>query len=160
MLNKETQMAENFDIEKILFKDGELSATLVDTDNQPNKVIEKGSICKVVVDWWLTTADPWVLNGTTWYLDVYAESIGAGPEPHLAHLEKAAMPADSVLGTKLSWKAELPIDTSDPANNLPDGAYKMAVVLTHKAKVNGVNQKTRMAGFYEISMVQIYTHEV
>jgi len=152
-------MPENFDYEIISFTNGSLSATMTDTDAQPNKVIELGTTCHVIVDWYLDTSDPWLLNNTTWKLEVFAESIGMAPEVKLISSTRPAMPPDSVSGIRQSWQTDLAIDTSLPLLGLEDGAYKLVVLLTHTAMVSGIERKTRMAGFVEIPMVQFYTHE-
>lgn len=149
-------MAENFDFEEIKFLDGGLTAEIIDEDGDPNKVIEKGTPAKMKVCWWLKTNDPWLLDGTKWVLDVYAESIGPNGEPLVAHDEVPVTLIAWPEPDKMEWCDQIPLDTGIPE----DGAYKMVVLLTHKAQfADGSWRKTRLAGFVEIPMVQFYTHE-
>ncbi len=153
-------MAYNFDVENIRFTDGSLKGKVRDADQDPNNVIELGTTCFVDVEWSIDTSDSWVLNNTSWLIDVYAEAIGPGPELVLAHATKPAMPPDVIQPGKLFWKLTIPFNTAAPNLQFKAGAYKMVIVLTHTATVNGTPKKTRMAGFYEIPMVQFYEHEV
>jgi hypothetical protein len=149
-------MPDNFDFEDIKFLDGELLAEIIDEDGTPNKVIEKGTPAKVKVDWWLKTNDPWILDGTKWLLEVYAESIGPGGEPLVAKVEVPIGPGPFPEPHKIEWHEQVLIDTNIPE----DGACKMVLLLTHRAQfVDGSWRKTRLAGFVEIPMVQFYTHE-
>ncbi len=149
-------MPENFDFEGIKFYDGELKANVLDQDRDPNKVIEKGQPATMTVDWWLKTTDSWLLDGTKWILQISVESIGPGPEFILVTKEVPVGLVTYPEPDKMIWHEEIPLDTTVPE----DGAYKIVLLLTHKAQfADGVWRKTRLAGFYEIPMVQFYSHE-
>lgn len=142
-------MADNFDFETIKFTNGALTAEIVDQDGDPNRVIEKDEASFIQVKWFLTTTDPWVLNNTTFHLTAVAEYIGSGEVTPLATKN---VPVTTPV---LSWSEKLPITPGSMA----DGAYKIVVLLNHTAPYPTGPKKTRLAGFYEIPMVQFYTHE-
>jgi hypothetical protein len=147
-------MPDNFDFEAIKFTDGALTATMYDVDDDPNRVIEKEKRSYVKVEWNLVTSDPWVLNNTTFHIHVVAELIGSGEVTELA---TADVP---VTTPSLSWVKDLDITPAvPPAPPIEDGAYKLVVLLTHTAPYPTGDKKTRLAGFYEIPMIQFYSHE-
>lgn len=145
-------MPENFDFEAIKFTDGALTAVMLDKDSDPNKVIEKDEPSFIRVTWSLKTTDPWVLNNTTFHLKAVAELIGSGEVSDLASKDI------TVHTPTLAWQELLQIT---PNSNIQDGAYKIVVLLTHTAPypTPPMERKTRLAGFYEIPMVQFYTHD-
>jgi hypothetical protein len=144
-------MSTNFEYESVKFSSGNLSATILDKDDQPNRVIDREMGATIEVKWNLVTTDPWILIGTTFHLSASAEAIGSA---EVIPLGKKDVP---VVAGPLNWTEKMDLDTS----KIPEGAYKIVVLLTHTAPYpNSPDVLTRLAGFYELPMVQFYSHTV
>ena len=144
-------MSINFEYETVRFTGGNLSAVIKDKDDQPNRVIDKHDGATIEVTWNLVTTDPWMMIGTSFHLSASAEAIGS--------VEVLPLGTKDILVTKgpLSWTERMDID----ASKIPEGAYKIVVLLTHTAPYpDSKDVVTRLAGFVELPMVQFYTHTV
>lgn len=144
-------MTINFEYESVKFTGGNLDATILDKDDQPNRVIDREMGATIEVKWDLVTTDPWMMIGTTFHLSATAEAIGS---VEVVPLGKKDV---EVVAGPLKWTEKMELDTT----KIPEGAYKIVVLLTHTAPYpDKPDVLTRLAGFVELPMVQFYSHTV
>ncbi len=137
--------------------DGNITGTMLDLDGDPNEVIDRNAPSTLQVTFQVTGAWAWLLWGT-WHVKAVAESIGPGPEFVVGTKDIPLTLVAPV--TSRTWNVQIPV----PPGSVPqDGAYKIVVLLTHSvelATTPPTSDRTRMAGFYEIPMVEFYTHDI
>jgi hypothetical protein len=122
------------------------TSTVLDPDLNPNNILEAALGGSVRVDWSFAGPLTVFLPLTTFTVNIYAESVGPGPE-----LMVGSVPVSGAAPPT----ATVPI----PAGSLPaqgpgvSGVYKLTAVITNFITSSGV--PTPLAGFVEGPIVQV-----
>lgn len=126
--------------------DGEITAvTILDKDSNPNRVIDDEFPFNVTVDWNVKPPATAQLLDGKWVVNLYAESLGPGPE---AKIGTGTLAANGGLDYSLTIPVNPPYGglTSDETPPPDSGVYQLTVVLTYRTNTGGL---TEMAGFAE-----------
>jgi hypothetical protein len=116
---------------------------LVDGDENPNRVIGDKDSFFVTVDWNLSPPDQAALLDGTWTVNLYASSLGPGPEKKIG---TATVDATGALSYTATIKVPYPYgglaeDETPPPDS---GVYQSVLVITYRT---AAGRQTEMAGF-------------
>lgn len=125
---------------------------VIDKDGEPNMVIDVDTPFDMKVEWHVSGLIGPALQGSIWTINVYAESMGPGPEVTL--VKNLTVPFNWT-GPVTTFTKTIPnIDPVDPSTGLKlDGAYKLTLVIT---STNSAGVRLHLAGFVEGPLVQFY----
>lgn len=120
--------------------------TVLDQDSNPNLVLRADVQNEVKVDWSFTgKAVSWLLPVLTFTVDVYAESIGPGPELRIGQVKVPG--TDPLTATVPIPAGTLP--ANGPGPNDPSGVYRLTTVITCTAGCGNNQKNTPIAGFVD-----------
>lgn len=136
---------------------GYLTAEVYEGDEISNGIIRTDQDTTIKVHWWLQGALKRCLCGY-WCVEMYAESIGPGPEFVLPHAhEDKLIPLDPC-GDGHYWEdIKIPAGTIDPKHC--SSPYQLVVGLTYRTPCKGKDGKFEpgpMAGFCKLGCFQFY----
>lgn len=119
---------------------------LVDGDPNPNRVIGDKAPFFVTVDWNLSPPDQAALLDGTWTVNLYAGSLGPGPEKRIG---TATVAATGVLSYTATIKVSYPYGgLGEDEHPPPDsGVYQSVLVITYRT---AAGTQTEMAGFAKV----------
>jgi hypothetical protein len=133
---------------------GEMTATVLDNDNTPNRVLDVTQGWNIKVRWSLQSEDPDIapvdlITQGHWRLEAFAESIGTAPGGFEGTV---AGPVDVPWGaggssSMKTWEKILPV--SQGLINTP-GIYKVTVMIQYHKETNVF---TSMVGFAEYPLI-------
>jgi hypothetical protein len=127
--------------------DGAITAVeFVDGDKNPNRVIGDKAPFYVTVDWELSPPDQAALLNGTWTVNLYAGSLGPGPEKRIG---TTTVRATGVLSYTATVEVSYPYcglaeDETPPPDS---GVYQSVLVITY-CTADGA--QTVMAGFAKV----------
>ncbi len=122
------------------------TVTVLDHDRNPNRVLDTNLQNEVRVDWAFTgRAVDWLLPVLTFTVDVYAESIGPGPELRIG---KVTVPGTRPLTATVPIPAHL-LPATGPGPADPSGVYRLTTVITCTAGCGEHQRLTPIAGFVD-----------
>lgn len=132
-------------------------------EGQPNLVIRTGEPFDMKCEWHVrgTGADPWLNGGEpNWKIEVFAESMGPGPDFKLgtSSKDKTDFETDSGDPTRRIFKhthqvTANPLVEGNPGDNR-SGVYKLVVTCFLNSTLPGPGRYD-LAGFYEGPMIQV-----
>ena len=121
------------------------NVTILDKDSNPNRVIDDEFPFVVKVDWTVSPPATARLLDGKWQINLYAESLGPGPELKIG---SGTLTANGSTTYTLSITVPPPYGglASDETPPPDSGVYQLTVVLTY---LTVTGRKTEMAGFAE-----------
>lgn len=128
-----------------------LSMTVTDTDGNPNLVIDDENDFLVDVAWEVTPPVTAAVLDGAWDVDLYAESVGPGPDLLVAS-EKEPATGATTYSHRFIVKPPYGGMTSKDTPPPDSGIYQLSVALTYRNKA-GI--RLEIAGFYEGQTVML-----
>jgi hypothetical protein len=120
--------------------------TVVDHDRNPNRILDSNLENEVQVEWSFTgKAVDWLPPVMTFRVDVYAESIGPGPERRIGQV---MVPGTGPLIATAPIPAHL-LPPTGPGEAGPSGVYRLTTVITCTAGCGANQRHTPIAGFVD-----------
>jgi hypothetical protein len=131
------------------------TTTVLDPDGTPNNILEESLGGRVRVDWAFSGPGRFLLTPTLFQVNLYAESIGPGPEKLVGTVN---VPGSAhTPGPTWNFTATVPIPPAPSANSLPpngpgiSGVYRLTVVIANS--IGGV--RDALAGFVEGQVIEM-----
>jgi hypothetical protein len=128
------------------------TTTVIDPDGTPNNILQENIGGSVRVDWGFSGAGRFFLTPTQFTINLYAESIGPGPERLVGSVTVAG--SNHTAGPTWNFTGTVVIPPNSlPAANGPvsSGVYRLTVIITNS--VGGV--RTQLAGFVEGPVIEM-----
>jgi hypothetical protein len=131
------------------------TTTVIDPDGTPNNILEESIGGSVKVDWAFSGSGRFFLTPTLFTVNLYAESIGPGPEKLVGSV---TVPGSAhTAGPTWNFSATIGIPPAPAPNSLPangpgvSGVYRLTVVINNS--IGGV--KDSLAGFVEGPVIEM-----
>jgi hypothetical protein len=127
------------------------TTTVIDPDGTPNNILQENIGGSVKVDWAFSGPGRFFLSATQFQVDLYAESIGPGPEKLVGTVPNPG--SNHTPGPTWNFSRTVVI----PAGSLPaqgpgaSGVYRLTVVITNS--IGGV--RTALGGFVEGPVIEM-----
>jgi hypothetical protein len=127
------------------------TTTVIDPDGTPNNILQESIGGSVKVDWGFSGPGRFFLTPTQFQVDLYAESIGPGPEKLVGTV--TVLGSNHTPGPVWNFSRSVVI----PAGSLPaqgataSGVYRLTVVITNS--IGGV--RTALGGFVEGPIIEV-----
>jgi hypothetical protein len=124
--------------------------TVVDPSGVPTNILDADQPFEIRVEWSISTSTALTLGSGNWFVSVYAESQGPGPEQQVG----ATVPVALTGGTNFSATVNVPAGQLPAESTTPpvSGVYKLVTIINHQ---NGLGNDTEVSGFEELPIIRM-----
>lgn len=125
--------------------------TVMDPDGTPNNILQENIGGSVRVDWSFSGPGRFFLTPTQFQVDLYAESIGPGPEKLVGAVTVPGSAHTPGPTWNFSRSVLIPAGSLPPQGPTASGVYRLTVVITNS--IGGV--RTALGGFVEGPVIEM-----